>query len=198
MKLTELLKSEAQISTEPLSELSIKEKQTELIKLFTDEATPLNLHYENTEASMRGFFLCLDAGCPYCEAGEKSTKYLFLPVVSVTQNKIAVLRMSTQRGPHNLLPLLGKFLTDPDIAEIILSVQKTDQFHFAVEARKKPEYAEYGADLVADFLKKHQEGQIDIKSIVTTYSSEELRQVPRIRVKLNFEKDRPIEEGVAR
>lgn len=196
MKLTEIVKSQSEAKSGIIEELKIDDGSKVMIKLMIEDAEPINLHYEDEDDTFKGYSHCLGEGCPFCLAGFKPSSFILLPVFSVSSNKICVLRISNARGPHRLLPMICRFLTDPDVSQTILTVSRDAKYRYKVEAQNKSEYASIGVDEVADYVRRVEANEIDIRAIFPKYTDEELRGIPSVRRRLNVLEGKLPSDGI--
>lgn len=195
MKLTEILKGQTEGSSNIIAELFIQDGNNEMVKLMTEDVEQVKLHYEDKDDTFRGYFHCLGKECPYCQARFKPIDYVLLPVFSVTQMKICVLRINKLLGPHRLLSSIAPFLTDPKISQMILTITR-EKNRYQVDAQSMPEYAAVGAEEVAEFVQRVEKGEVNTRSLYPTYTVDELRSVKVVRRKLNILEHKAPDDGI--
>jgi hypothetical protein len=182
-KLTDLLKAPEQLTGAPLPELFIKQGESELVKLFTEDVEIADLHYETHEV-LRGSFHCLGVDCPYCTARKPAAKYYLIPVYSVGSDAIAVLKVPATEGPYKLLSQIRRFFDDPSIASKIIEIRRDNSYNYFVDAMERKEHESLGATRIAAFVKARDAKLVDLGATWRRPTAEDMRAVPNISLKL--------------
>lgn len=179
LTLIDVFKPDSTEVKEGLTELTVKEKSKELIKLFTAMLVEVLLHWEE-EGPFRGFFRCLGDGCLYCRVREPS-KYYLLPVLDIVNGRVVILRLSSDKGPYRLSTQITALICDPEVSKMIVTLKRIDKFRYQTESHKKDGCELIGANEIAAFEKQLQTGTLDIGSIYPSYSNDELKEIQRVK-----------------
>jgi hypothetical protein len=177
-KLTDLLKGPQTAVSNVLTFLKLSNQQAEMIKLFTEYFTRCFLHYEEDE-QMRGYSHCLGTECPYCVVGAKPSENCLLPVYSVGLDAVVAMKLSAKQGPQQLITQIGHHLMDPELEKKILTIERVDNFHHKVTAKKEDHYSTVGVAAIRSFLER-EEGA-DLKALFPTHSAEDILTIKDVR-----------------
>jgi len=75
------------------------------VSLISIDVEKEDSHY-CPEADIQGYVKCVGDDCILCKCGRKKTSRIFFPVLSITENLVKVLPVTTNRKPGALLPKL--------------------------------------------------------------------------------------------
>ena len=184
--------------TEVLNEVEEQEQDTTLrtlrigpedvyISVFTESAAKDTTHYlEATETWEKGYYRCLGEGCPACRAGLEPKQYLLLPVVDRVDAQVKVLRMPILRGPGKFLTEFGKVLTAPEREKVVATIRRDRNFVYTVAIRNTAEVDPQAAAAAKRFKERVENGGLDIRSVHTSISADEMREHETIAKRLKL------------
>ncbi|MGK5083247.1 hypothetical protein WDW37_08065 [Bdellovibrionota bacterium FG-1] len=170
-----------------IQELWFKNNNAELVKAFTDDGVEALLHFSD-DPNLRGHFHCLGdpKTCPFCIAGKKASTSVLLPVYSLSQNGIAILRISKEMAPRKLLPQLLAYLDDPKIDQKLIEISRGDNYDFTTKLISNVKTASVGLQQVAAFLEQNENLEETLKSIYPRYTAIELSSLESIKAQLEL------------
>lgn len=179
--------SDAEASGPKLEILRIG-RDASYISFFTTDGVPVAAHYlEEAEDWAPGYVQCTGDGCPACRAGLQASRFLLLPVVDRVQGRIALLRISAQKGPGKLVTEIGKILGLPDRENIVAKITRDGRYNYTVEPRPAPEHDPEIVRAVQRFVEQAAAGEIDLAASIATVLAAELAKHPRIARALALE-----------
>lgn len=168
-----------------LEELPPQTNVFELIKIgstevavnpFVSTCIPVTLHYCE-ENELGGWVICNGKNCTLCDIGKKPEQRLLLPVFLPTEDKIGVLSIPKTKTPRSLLPQLAPALKQPGKNTVFLSREGSK---YNVTTKPLAPGANGGAKLMKAFIDEFDQGDIDLTSIFTKLTNDELLEVDAI------------------
>lgn len=151
------------------------------VSFFTNDGVPVTTHYlDEAEDWAAGYVHCTGKDCPACKAGLTASRFLLLPVFDRIEGKIAVLRVSTQKGAGKLATEMGKVLSLPDRDKVIAKITRDSRYTYTVEPKPAPEHDPQIQHLVQAFIEGVKAGLIDLTDCIRKVPAEELAKHPRI------------------
>jgi hypothetical protein len=172
------------------SSLSVLKLSTEpvFVSLFTDQGADVTTHYlEYTETWAGGYVHCLGEGCPACAAQIDRKRFVLLPMADLTDAKIKILRVPSEKGPGKLLTEILKVLSLASRADIVTKISRTKGFQYLVEAHRQEALNPDVAAAIKRFVDQLKAKVIDLRSVVTSIPASEMAQHERIAKRLELE-----------
>ena len=158
------------------------------VSFFTDQGADVTAHYlEHTETWAGGYVYCLGAGCPACAAHIDRKRFVLLPVADLTDARIKVLRVPSEKGPGKLLTEMLKVLGLPNRAEIVTKISRTSNYQYIVDAHRQDALSPDVMAAVKRFADQLKADIIDLRSVVTRLPAGEIAQHERIAKRLALE-----------
>lgn len=118
----------------------------ESVHLITNKFTTQFVHKDaNVTTNERGYFKCLGKVCLCCDIGQNRVEYKFYPVGSLKRESLEFLRVPVSSEKTSLLMQLKPFLMLEDPVERFVTIKKTPNGKYIVEAGKG------GAQLIGEF-----------------------------------------------
>ena len=149
------------------------------VRVFTSYFDKISLHYENQPGF--GYIQCPKDRCPYCfladslknNSGYKATEHYLLPVFSLKDNNVEILRITDNEKVGALFPQIKRLVRTPDIEEKIVYIDRIDNSKFRVKPSPVSVPPSESQKLaVSVFAEKFKKGAIDLKSLFPRYSPE--------------------------
>jgi hypothetical protein len=175
---------------EPQLSLTVLRTSTEpvYVSLFTDQGADVTTHYlEHTETWSGGYVYCLGAGCPACAAQIDRKRFVLLPVADLTDARIKILRVPSEKGPGKLLTEILKVLSLANRTEIVTKISRTKGFQYVVDAVRQDALSPDVAAAISRFADNLNAEVIDLRSVVTSLSAAEMTEHERIAKRLHLE-----------
>jgi hypothetical protein len=175
---------------ESVSSITVLRLSTEpvYVSLFTDQGADVTTHYlEHTETWAGGYVDCLGAGCPACTAQIDRKRFVLLPVADLTDARIKILRVPSEKGPGKLLTEILKVLSLADRTEIVTKISRTKGFQYVVHAVRQDALSPDVAAAISRFVDNLNAKVIDLRSVVTSLSAAEMAAHERIAKRLDLE-----------
>lgn len=164
-------------TVQPTTPELVRINQVEIaVQPFTAEGTRVYFHYRE-EADIRGYVHCNGPDCLLCRIGHKADQRILLPVFLPTSGVIGVLPISTSMTPFSLLPQVLK--TVKNERRCILFIRREGSKYLVQQTDLTPEI-EGGEEVIADFLERFNNGEIDISAVYNRVDNETLAQVSEI------------------
>jgi hypothetical protein len=158
------------------------------VSLFTDQGADVTAHYlERTETWAGGYIYCLGVGCPACTAQIDRKRFVLLPVADLTDARIKVLRVPSEKGPGKLLTEMLKVLSLPNRAEIVTKISRTSNYQYIVDAHRQDALGPDVLAAIKRFGDQLDAKIIDLRSVVTKLPGAEIAQHERIAKRLTLE-----------
>jgi hypothetical protein len=158
------------------------------VSFFTDQGADVTAHYlERTETWAGGYVYCPGAGCPACAAHIDRKRFVLLPVVDLTDARIKVLRVPSEKGPGKLLTEMLKVLGLPNRAEIVTKISRTSNYQYIVDAHRQDALSPDVMAAIKRFADQLNANNIDLRSVVTRLPPAEITQHERIAKRLALE-----------
>jgi hypothetical protein len=158
------------------------------VSLFTDQGADVATHYlERTETWSGGYVYCLGAGCPACAAQIDRKRFVLLPVADLTDARIKILRVPSEKGPGKLLTEILKVLSLENRSEIVTKISRTKGFQYVVETPRQDALSPDVAAAIKRFVDQVAAKVIDLRSVVTSLSASEMSEHERIAKRLGLE-----------
>jgi hypothetical protein len=158
------------------------------VSFFTDQGADVTAHYlERTETWAGGYVYCLGAGCPACAAHIDRKRFVLLPVADLTDARIKVLRVPSEKGPGKLLTEMLKVLGLPNRAEIVTKISRTSNYQYIVDAHRQDALSPDVMAAIKRFTDQLNANIIDLRSVVTRLPAAEITQHERIAKRLALE-----------
>lgn len=173
-----------------LSELRIQVGATSLIRLFTDDAYQVSLHYGETPA-LKGYFHCLQVDCPYCRAGKKLSNFFLLPAFSIESGTVQVLRLPESTEPYSLTSQILNALDDPHSESKVQVIRRLDTFRYSVEIRDISANKKVGIEQISLFTDAAESGQLKLDTLFSRPSKEDMLADESVRLHLSILTDNP-------
>lgn len=162
-----------------------------LVIPFTTELTRVQVHYLDY-ASVRDFVHCVGAGCLLCRLGRQVETRDLLPVYDAVDRAVGVLAVSPNVRPNALRPQLMPILQRlKNGSRLLVGLRKQDNTRFSVATYELPEGADDGTDAILKFKEQFDGGQIDLGSVFTRLSNEDLAAVPEISTLMTMKGVKP-------
>ena len=177
-----------------LQEIKIRPGDSTQVRLFTADYEPVILHFSKSE-KLKGFFRCLGEsnGCPACAAGLTRTNYILLPVYSVKEATVGVLRVSESDSHTSLLPQLLEVLSG-DTSQSFQTITRIDNFNFKVASTNSKNQRLLGADTITEFMTQVQKGNVELNSIYPHVTAEEMLEDDQISLAIELKKEMSADE----
>lgn len=151
-----------------------------LVIPFTASVVRVKVHYLNS-ASIRDYTHCNGDGCILCRLARQPETRDLLPVYDAVDKVVGVLPISTNLRANSLRPQLMAVLQRlKDQPRVLLGLRKADNVRFTVATYDLPENADDGADVILRFMEDFDAGKIDLGSVFTRLSNDELAAIPEI------------------
>ena len=158
------------------------------VSFFTDQGADVTAHYlERTETWAGGYVYCLGTGCPACAAHIDRKRFVLLPVADLTDARIKVLRVPSEKGPGKLLTEMLKVLGLPNRAEIVTKISRTGNYQYVVDAHRQDALSPDVMAAIKRFTVQLNANIIDLGSVVTRLPAAEITQHERIAKRLALE-----------
>jgi hypothetical protein len=158
------------------------------VSLFSDQGADVTAHYlERTETWAGGYVYCLGTGCPACTAQTDRKRFNLLPVADLTDARIKILRVPSEKGPGKLLTEMLKVLSLPSRAEIVTKISRTSNYQYVVDAHRQDALSPDVAAAIKRFVDQLNAKIIDLRSAVTRLPESEIAQHERIAKRLALE-----------
>ena len=168
--------AESEIDNEPGS-LEVLRLGVEpvFVSFFTSNVVDEPTHFlDGTETWTRGYYRCLGDSCPACQAGLERKRYLLLPVVDRVDGRVKVIRIPVMKGPGKLLTEVGKIFTAPDCEKLIVQITRNRDFTHNVSIQNSAEIDPEVAAAAQRFTTGVEDDSIDIGSVTTLVSVEDM------------------------
>jgi len=179
----------------PLVVLNISPTEPAYVSLFTDEGPAVTTHYlEGTDTSFGGYVHCLGQDCPACAAQTYRKRFVLLPVADLTDARIKILRVPSDKGPGKLLTEIVKVLGLPNRAEIITKINRK-AYQYIVEAHRQDALSPDVAAAIKRFAEQLSANVVDLRSVVAHMAASEMRQHERIARRLELEGPGPCRDS---
>ena len=155
---------------------------------FTLGAKTVNVHY-NDKLPYRGYIKCnlLEEGngedsCYLCMCGPKPSPRLSFPVFNIISGKVEALVCSCSESPGSLFPQLKCAFQGFKKSKkpAVFKINRVDKFTYDLQVIDLPKGADDGAAEIAAFQKGVKAGDIDITSVIPSYSNDELLSIPEV------------------
>jgi hypothetical protein len=157
------------------------------VSLFTDQGTDVTAHYlERTESWGGGYVNCIGAGCPACAAQIDRKRFVLLPVADLTNARIKVFRVPSEKGPGKLLTEMLKVL-GLETATIVTKISRTSNYQYIVDAHRQDALGPDVMAAIKRFVDQLDAKIIDLRSVVTKLPAAEIAQHERIAKRLALE-----------
>lgn len=163
-----------------ISEIWLREDPV-LLLLFTDDSDEVNLHFVDAK-EVNTFVICPGTRCPLCFAGSAPQVHHLLPVYSIDDSAVRVIKVSNHRGPGALGPALHRLFADPKIADKVVILSHKGK-KFQVQTRPLPSDCDHGESAIATF-KAARENGLDLKSAFHSLTASELADIEKIHRKV--------------
>ena len=158
------------------------------VSFFTDQGADVTAHYlERTETWAGGYVYCLGTGCPACAAHTDRKRFVLLPVADLTDARIKVLRVPSEKGPGKLLTEMLKVLGLPNRADVVTKISRTSNYQYIVDAHRQDALSPDVMAAVKRFADQLKADLIDLRSVVTRLPGGEVAQHERIAKRLALE-----------
>jgi len=158
------------------------------VSLFTDQGADVTTHYlERTDSWSGGYVYCLGAGCPACAAQIDPKRFVLLPVADLTDARIKILRVPSEKGPGKLLTEILKVLSLANRAEIVTKISRTKGFQYIVDAVRQDALSADVAGAISRFVDHLAAKVIDLRSVVMSLTASEMTEHERIAKRLELE-----------
>jgi hypothetical protein len=158
------------------------------VSFFTDQGADVTAHYlERNETWAGGYVYCLGTGCPACAAHIDRKRFVLLPVADLTDARIKVLRVPSEKGPGKLLTEMLKVLGLPNRAEIVTKISRTSNYQYIVDAHRQDALSPDVMAAIKRFADQLKANIIDLRSVVTRLPAAEIGQHERIAKRLSLE-----------
>ena len=158
------------------------------VSLFTDQGADVTTHYlERTETWTGGYVFCLGAGCPACAAQIDRKRFVLLPVTDLTDARVKILRVPSEKGPGKLVTELLKVLGLPNRAEVVTKISRTSNYQYIVDAYRQDALGPDVLAAIKRFVDQLDAKVIDLRSAVTRLPAGEITQHERISKRLALE-----------
>lgn len=158
------------------------------VSLFTDQGADVTAHHlERTETWTGGYVFCLGAGCPACAAQIDRKRFVLLPVADLTDARVKILRVPSEKGPGKLLTELLKVLSLPNRAEVVTKISRTSNYQYIVDAHRQDALGPDVLAAIKRFVDQLNAKIIDLRSAVTRLPAAEITQHERISKRLALE-----------
>jgi hypothetical protein len=158
------------------------------VSFFTDQGADVTAHYlERTETWAGGYVYCLGTGCPACAAHIDRKRFVLLPVADLTDARVKVLRVPSEKGPGKLLTEMLKVLGLPNRAEIVTKISRTSNYQYIVDAHRQDALSPDVMAAIKRFTDQLNANIIDLRSVVTRLPAAEITQHERIAKRLALE-----------
>jgi hypothetical protein len=158
------------------------------VSLFTDQGADVTAHYlERTETWAGGYVYCLAAGCPACAAQIDRKRFVLLPVADLTDARVKILRVPSEKGPGKLVTELLKVLGLPNRAEVVTKISRTSNYQYIVDAHRQDALGPDVLAAIKRFADQLDAKVIDLRSAVTRLPAGEIAQHERIAKRLALE-----------
>jgi hypothetical protein len=158
------------------------------VSFFTDQGADVTAHYlERTETWAGGYVHCVGAGCPACAAQIDRKRFVLLPVADLTDARIKILRVASEKGPGKLLTEMLKVLSLPNRAEIVTKISRTSNYQYIVDAHRQDALSPDVMTAIKRFADQLNAGIVDLRSVVTRLPAAEIMQHERISKRLALE-----------
>jgi hypothetical protein len=158
------------------------------VSLFTDQGADVTTHYlERTETWTGGYIFCLGAGCPACAAQIDRKRFVLLPVADLTDARVKILRVPSEKGPGKLLTELLKVLSLPNRAEVVTKISRTGNYQHIVDAHRQDALGPDVLAVIKRFVDQLNTKIINLRSAVTRLPAAEITQHERLSKRLALE-----------
>jgi hypothetical protein len=158
------------------------------VSLFTDQGADVTAHYlERTESWAGGYVYCLGISCPACAAQIDRKRFVLLPVADLTDARIKILRVPSEKGPGKLLTEMLKVLGLANRAEVVTKISRTSNFQYIVDAHRQDALSPDVLTAIKRFADQLNDKIIDLRSAVTRLPDSEIAQHERIAKRLALE-----------
>ena len=152
------------------------------IGIITKEGFPVTAHFlDDSEGWPRGYVHCLGDECPACQAGMKPNSFIYLPVLELSTAQVALLRVSSLRGPGKLITELERVMDHPHIENLVLKVSREGSYVYSVHVVSEKEHDPDAIRAVQQFRSMLEAGSIEPTASVTKMPSKEMANHPRIQ-----------------
>lgn len=142
---------------------------------ITVMTTTVYLHYQESEP-VRGYHHCLKPGkCPPCLVGATAVKTSLLPVLSIEENEVQILRIA-----GNFRTALSEVFTSKSDLNSLITAQSLERGKYILTKDQLPSHFKITLK-VQNFVKDFEDGKIDIKAVFRTPTVFELESIPKIR-----------------
>jgi hypothetical protein len=144
---------------------------------FTPEGDRVEVHFVD-DPDFRGYLRCNGPDCLLCRIGRSTQTQTLLPVYAPGMRRVDVLALSQNMSPGALKPQLLAVLASerPQVAW----VKKIDNMRYAVSTMALAEGADGGRDVIAEFVKKREAGQVDLPQVYPAYTNKMLSELGSI------------------
>src|SRR5215469_14031807 len=138
------------------------------VSLFTDKGLDVTTHYlDRTETWTGGYVYCLGADCPACAAQLDRKRFMLLPIADLTDARVKILLVPSEKGPSKLLTELLKVLSLESRAELVTKISRTKSFQYLVDAHRQDALNPDVAAAIKRFLEELTAKVVDLRSVVT-------------------------------
>jgi hypothetical protein len=155
---------------------------------FTIQIVLVTLHYLKFN-SHRGYTRCGGMGCLLCALNQDRSDRHLLPVYDPLARSILLLPVSPTMRPGALAPQLAPALEELRSGRrVMLRIRKSNRTDFHVEIDTLPPIADDGASKIRPFLAVCTAGTVDLLSVYSFLTGDQLKQIPEIATMLSFRK----------
>ncbi len=154
-----------------------------IVYMFTSIAEKVDIHF-CSEADINDFVLCNGKGCILCQIGRNLDQRRLMAVYVPEARAVAVLPVSLSQRPHALLPQLLDVLKIPEPQ--VVFIRRGSREHYHVEARPIPADCDAGERAISAFLAAYKTGTIQLDSVYSKISNEELARFTAIADRLRL------------
>jgi len=150
---------------------------------FTSTSAFVDLHYVE-EPEVRSYVHCNGEGCVLCRLGRPVEERALVPVFLPAQAAIGVIPISPSSRPGALRPQLLPLLQSGK--RLVVFIKKSDQMNFTVGSSEAKGPHLRGDELIEDFQRRLDAGELDLTSAYHRLSNEALAKVPGIGTMLQL------------
>ena len=111
----------------------------------------------------------------------KPNSFIYLPVLELSTAQVALLRVSSLRGPGKLITELERVMDHPHIENLVLKVSREGSYVYSVQVVSEKEHDPDAIRAVQQFRSMLEAGSIEPTASVTKMPSKEMANHPRIQ-----------------
>jgi hypothetical protein len=157
-----------------------------LLVPFTPSTRRVEAHYLDTKGAA-GYVHCGGAGCLLCRIGKTPETRDLFPVYDPVAGAVAVLPVGPSQRPHALRPLIRPVLQRVrDGDRLLVGVRRHEGGRFSVAAYPLADGADDGAAVIAEFCRRYEAGQVDLRSVYQSPAPAELSALPEVRRQMDL------------